>query len=59
LQAERDEFGNLDELKRRFPELHAGIELDEVPETNHFFKGSSAELQARVRAYAERLHEPG
>jgi len=58
LQAERDEFGNLAELKRRFPELHPGIELDEVPATNHFFEGASAELQSRARAYASRALNP-
>ena len=52
LQAERDEFGNLAELKRRFPELYPGLELDEVPGADHFFTDASQELQERVRRYA-------
>jgi uncharacterized protein len=54
LQAGNDEFGNLDRLKRRFPALYPGLELDEIPGTNHFFEGASRELQERVRAYARR-----
>lgn len=54
VQAENDEFGNLAALQSQFPRLHDGIELTEVPATNHFFEGSAQELQARVRDYALR-----
>jgi alpha/beta superfamily hydrolase len=57
LQAERDEFGNLAELKRRFPELYPGLELDEVPGADHFFTDASQEVQERVRGYALRALE--
>ncbi len=55
LMAGEDEYGTLPELRRQFPDLHAGIELDEIPGTGHFFEGRTQELQKRVRAYAERV----
>ena len=54
LMAGKDEFGTLDALKLRFPDLYPGIETDEVPDVNHYFQGATGEVQSRVRAYAER-----
>ena len=54
LMAGKDEYGTLDALKLRFPDLYAGIETDEVPDVNHYFHGATGEVQSRVRAYAER-----
>ena len=54
LQAENDQFGNLASLKREFPVLPVGLELDEIPDTDHFFVGKTRELETRVRDYALR-----
>jgi len=54
LMAGKDEFGTLAELKDQFPDLPAGLETDEIPDTNHFFETRTQELQARVRRWAER-----
>lgn len=54
LQAGEDEYGNLASLKRRFPELPAALELDEIEGTDHFFRGKTRELEHRVRDYALR-----
>ncbi len=57
LMAGKDEYGTLDVLKLRFPDLYPGLETDEIPDVNHYFHGATAELQSRVRAYAERVLE--
>jgi alpha/beta superfamily hydrolase len=57
LMAGRDEYGTLEVLKMRFPDLYSGLETDEIPDVNHYFHGATAELQSRVRAYAERVLE--
>ena len=54
LQAGEDEYGNLASLKKRFPELPATLELDEIEATDHFFRGKTRELEQRVRDYALR-----
>lgn len=54
IQAGEDNFGNLASLKRRFPELPASLELDEIAGTDHFFRGVTRELEERVREYAAR-----
>ncbi len=54
MQAGEDEYGNLAALKRRFPELPLGLELDEIEGTDHFFRGKTQELEQRVRDYASR-----
>ena len=57
VMAENDEYGTLAELRRQFPDLHAGLELDEVPGTGHFFEGATRELERRVQAWARRAQE--
>lgn len=54
LMAERDDFGNLSELRQRFPDLYPGLEGQEIASTDHFFAGQTRELQERVRDYAVR-----
>ena len=54
LMAGNDEFGTLADLNELFPDRYAGLEVDEIPGTDHYFQGATAELQARVRRYAER-----
>jgi alpha/beta superfamily hydrolase len=54
LMAGKDEFGTLETLKQRFPDLYPGLETDKIPDADHFFEGATGELQSRVRAYAER-----
>lgn len=57
VMASEDEYGTLAELKRQFPKLHAGLELEEVVGSGHFFEGHTAELQRRVSEYAQRVLE--
>lgn len=57
LMAENDEYGTLAELTRRFPDVAARFELSEIPGQGHFFDDTTHEVQARVRAYAERVIE--
>jgi alpha/beta superfamily hydrolase len=55
LMAGKDEYGTLDALRMRFPDLYPGLETEEVPDVNHYFQGATGEVQSRVRAYAERV----
>lgn len=55
--AERDAFGNLADLRERIPDLPASLETTEVPETDHFFRHHTPELEARVHDYALRALE--
>jgi alpha/beta superfamily hydrolase len=55
VMAEHDEFGTLTELREQFPDLSPALELDEVPDTDHFFTDKGLELQGRVQAWAERV----
>jgi alpha/beta superfamily hydrolase len=57
LMAGKDEYGTLEQLKMRFPDLYPGLVTDEIPDVNHYFHGATSELQSRVRAYAERALE--
>jgi alpha/beta superfamily hydrolase len=57
LMAEKDEFGTLAELERRFPRVLARFETSEVPGVGHFFDDLTSEVQSRVQAYAERALE--
>lgn len=52
VMAGEDEFGNLAELRRRFPDLDPRLELAEIPATDHFFRRRTPELEARVRDWA-------
>jgi uncharacterized protein len=55
LMAERDEYGTLSELTRRYPEVSQRFELDEVAAVGHFFDDATHEVQNRITAYAERV----
>ncbi|MEM7516506.1 MAG: alpha/beta family hydrolase, partial [Planctomycetota bacterium] len=52
VQAGRDQFGNLADLKRLYPNISDALELDEIPDVEHFFQGKTRELEERVRNYA-------
>lgn len=54
LMAEKDQYGTLETLQMRFPDLYPGLETDEVADVDHFFQGKTTEVQERVRRYAER-----
>jgi uncharacterized protein len=54
LMAENDEYGTLPELRAQFPSLHAGLEIEEIADTGHFFEDKTDLVQERVRTYAER-----
>jgi len=49
LQAGEDDFGNLAALRERYRDLYAGLALNEIAGTNHFFRGRTAELEAQVK----------
>lgn len=52
LMAGADEFGTRADLEARFPELASRMEVDELPDLDHFFTGGLELLQARVQAWA-------
>jgi alpha/beta superfamily hydrolase len=58
LMAGRDQYGNLADLRARQPELPPALETDEIEGVDHFFRGATPELEARIRAYARRHLEP-
>ncbi|HUR27381.1 MAG TPA: hypothetical protein VM509_04290 [Planctomycetota bacterium] len=49
--AGNDEYGNLADLRERV-DLPAHVECDEIPGVDHFFKGKTPELEARVLLWA-------
>ena len=51
--AGNDEFGNLADLRARVPDLPAHVECEEIPGVDHFFKGKTPELEARILAWAK------
>lgn len=53
LMAGQDEYGNLADLRAMIPGLPAHVETDEIPGVDHFFKGKTPEVEARVQAWAE------
>jgi alpha/beta superfamily hydrolase len=57
VMASNDEYGTLADVRRLFPDLHGGLELQEVVGSGHFFEGHTAELQRRVADYARRVLE--
>jgi len=57
LQAGRDAFGNLADLRERLPDLPPQIELDQIEGEEHFFRGATPRLEARVRAWARSQQE--
>jgi alpha/beta superfamily hydrolase len=57
VMASNDEYGTAAELRRRFPELHDGLEVQEIAGSGHFFEGHTADLQRRVSEYARRVLE--
>ena len=58
LQAGLDAFGNLADLRERLNDLPATIQLDEIPGEEHFFRGATPQLEARVRIWARTQLEP-
>lgn len=57
LMAENDEYGSLADLNRRFPGVVQRFETSEVPGVGHFFDDQTLEVEARIRAYCERVQE--
>jgi hypothetical protein len=52
LMAGADEFGNAADLRERVGELPAGLAVDEIPAVDHFFRGATPQLEARIRRHA-------
>jgi alpha/beta superfamily hydrolase len=52
LTAGNDEYGNLADLRARIPDLPAHVDFDEIPGVDHFFRGKTPELEARVLAWS-------
>lgn len=56
LMAGEDEFGSLEDLRERFPELPSHVVADQIDGVDHFFTGATPELERRFREQAlERL----
>jgi hypothetical protein len=53
LLAGNDSFGNLSDLMASVGTLPAHVQAEEIPGTDHFFRGRTPELEARVRAWAQ------
>jgi alpha/beta superfamily hydrolase len=53
LTAGADEFGNLADLRERFPKLPPAIALEQIDGVDHFFRGATPELERRVLAAAQ------
>jgi alpha/beta superfamily hydrolase len=47
-----DRFGSAADLRRRLPELPATLEVVEVPEADHFFRGRTPLVEEAVLRYA-------
>jgi alpha/beta superfamily hydrolase len=57
LMASEDAFGTAADVKTILPELASRVEVDELEGADHFFSGKLQDLQARIRAWAQRaLH---
>ena len=54
LMAGEDEFGTLSDLRERLPGFERQFELDSIAGADHFFHDRTREVEARVRAFAER-----
>ena len=54
LFAGRDDYGTAAVLRQGFPGLGPHLEVDEIPDTDHFFRNKTPELEARVHAWALR-----
>ena len=54
VMADRDEYGTLADLKRKFPGIEERFETTEIANSGHFFDETNRELEERVRDYAER-----
>lgn len=54
LMAGEDAFGTQADILTQFPDLPQSLELDELPDTDHFFAGALTRLQQRVRDWAAR-----
>jgi len=52
-----DPYGTLTELAQRHGALPEALELDEIPEADHFFRGRTPVLEARIAEYARRAIE--
>jgi alpha/beta superfamily hydrolase len=52
--AEHDEFGTPADFRERIGALDSHVEVDVIAGVDHFFRGQTPELEARVRAWAER-----
>jgi len=57
ISASGDVFGDLALLRERLPEWAGVLELEEIEGADHFFQRRTAELQERVRQYANRVLE--
>ena len=47
-----DAFGTLADLRALVPDLPAHVVCEEIPDVDHFFRGKTPELEARVKAWA-------
>jgi len=55
MMAGSDDFGTAAALSEMYPQWPANLEVDEIPGVDHFFKGQTPQLEARLRAWAGRM----
>jgi len=55
MMAGADDFGTATALADMFPAWPSNLEVDEIPDADHFFRGKTPELEARLRAWAGRM----
>lgn len=58
LMAGADPYGNASDLRERVGELPQVLEVDEIPDVDHFFRGATPQLEARIREHARATLEP-
>lgn len=58
LQAGEDTFGGVQDLRRCFPHLDSGLQIDEIKGADHFFNGRSSQLEQRVKLWATQELDP-
>lgn len=54
ISGSEDDFGTLGDLREQYPSLPEHLELREIEGADHFFRRFTKELEAVVRAFAER-----
>jgi len=52
-----DEFGTAATLRRQVPTPPSNLRVEEIPDADHFFRGCTPDVEARIRAFAQNAFE--